>query len=122
MIYLPETSRKYPVITTSSGVRRRRFSGKMRVIFIRKTPASYKWAYIAPLIRAVVMSENSTSKLVLLFGVFLFLLNFPLLVIFDREELLWGVPKLFFYLFFVWAVLITLVFGVVRQLRTKRRR
>lgn len=67
------------------------------------------------------MSEDSTTQLVLAFAVFFLLLNFPLLAIFDSATLFLGVPKLYFYLFFVWLGLILVVFWMVRGWRKDRR-
>ena len=40
-------------------------------------------------------------------------LNFPLLSLFSREELVFGVPVLFFYLFLFWLVFVILIAWVV---------
>ena len=67
------------------------------------------------------MSDDSATKLMLAFAAFFLLLNFPLLAIFDRQTLLWGVPSLYFYLFFVWLGLIVVVFWIVHNRRKDRR-
>ena len=54
--------------------------------------------------------ENAKGRR--LVGVFLlgcFLLNYPILSLFNLEKLLFGVPLLYCYMFFVWAALIGLV-------------
>ena len=63
--------------------------------------------------------ENKKSKR--LMGVCLLgwvLLNYPILSLFDRPSLLFGIPVLFLYVFFSWACLIVLIYmGTRTRLR-----
>jgi hypothetical protein len=62
------------------------------------------------------MADQRGGKLVITFVLFLFLLNFPILSIVDKRELIAGFPKLYFYLFFIWfSLIIAIVFIVLRQ-------
>lgn len=61
------------------------------------------------------MADDRHAKLLITFGLFLFLLNFPMLAIVDRAELWFGVPALYFYFFFVWALLIVVIASIVRK-------
>ena len=63
------------------------------------------------------MSDDRGSQLIILVLVFVVLLNYPVLQIFDREELWLGMPVLYFYLFFIWLMLIVVVGLVVRKKR-----
>ncbi len=61
------------------------------------------------------MADDRRSKLLIVFVVFLVLLNFPVLSIFDRPVSPSGGPALYFYLFFIWLSLIVVVGLVVRK-------
>jgi predicted tellurium resistance membrane protein TerC len=61
------------------------------------------------------MADDRRSKLLIVFGLFVLLFNFPVLAIVDRAELWFGLPALYFYLFFVWSVLIVTVGLIVRK-------
>jgi hypothetical protein len=51
------------------------------------------------------------GKLVILLGIFaFFLLNYPLLQIFNRDVFFGGIPLLVFYLFGVWLLAIVIIF------------
>jgi len=63
------------------------------------------------------MADDRSSQLIILFLVFVVLLNAPILQIFDRKELWFGMPALYFYLFFIWLVLIVVVGLIVRKKR-----
>lgn len=63
----------------------------------------------------VSMADDRSSKLLIVFVVFLVLLNFPVLSIFDRADHYFGQPALFFYLFFIWLSLIVVVGLIVRN-------
>ena len=67
--------------------------------------------------------ENKKSKR--LMGVCLLgwvLLNYPILSLFDRPVLLFGIPVLFLYVFFAWACLIVLIYlGTRTRLQTTDR-
>lgn len=60
------------------------------------------------------MQNNRTARLILLFAVFLLLLNYPLTAIFDQPGHLFGFPKMYFYLFFIWLLFIILVAWISR--------
>ena len=60
--------------------------------------------------------ENKKSKR--LMGVFFLgcvLLNYPLLSLFNRPLILFGIPLLYLYMFAVWASLIVLIFLATRM-------
>ena len=62
--------------------------------------------------------ENKKSKR--LMGVCLLgciLLNYPILSLFNRPTLFFGIPALYFYMFAAWAVLIALIYLVTRSRR-----
>ena len=61
------------------------------------------------------MADDRRGKLLITFGLFVLLFNFPVLAIVDKAELWFGLPALYFYLFFVWSVLIVTVGLVVRK-------
>jgi hypothetical protein len=67
--------------------------------------------------RLFAMSDDRSSQLIILFLVFVVLLNYPVIQIFDRRELWFGIPALYFYFFFTWLVLIVVVGLVVRKKR-----
>jgi hypothetical protein len=61
------------------------------------------------------MADDRKAKLAVVFILFLLLLNFPILHIFDRQSIWMGMPVLYFYLFFVWLILIVVVGLIVRK-------
>lgn len=62
-----------------------------------------------------IMADDRKTKLAVVFILFLLLLNYPLLRIFDKQQLWMGMPVLYFYLFFVWLILIVAVGLIVRK-------
>ena len=64
-----------------------------------------------------IMSDDRSSHLVILFLIFVALINYPVLQIFDRQELWLGMPALYFYFFFIWLALIVVVGLIVRKKR-----
>jgi len=54
------------------------------------------------------------AKLVLLFVIGGFVLNFPVLAIFNRGDILAGIPVLYLYLFGVWLAAIVAVWVLAR--------
>lgn len=66
-----------------------------------------------------LMVNDRITKLAMVSMVFFLLLNFPLLTIFDKQSMIWGVPALFFYLFAVWVIMIAFVFWIVRHRKEK---
>ena len=49
-------------------------------------------------------------RLVGLFLLGMLLFNFPLLCLFNRPSLLWGIPVLYLYLFCAWTLIVFLMF------------
>ena len=69
-----------------------------------------------PLPAAQPATEKSLRERLLalaIFGVLAF--NYPLLSLFDRPALVWGIPLLYLYLFSVWALLLLLLYRVMRR-------
>jgi hypothetical protein len=54
------------------------------------------------------------TRLISLFLLGCLLLNYPLLSLFNLPRLIWGIPLVYAYIFFVWAMLIVLVGFAVR--------
>jgi hypothetical protein len=65
------------------------------------------------------MSNDRSSKLIIVFIGFLVLLNYPIISIFDQKKLWMGFPVLYFYLFFLWLLIIVAV-GLIVQAKQKR--
>lgn len=62
------------------------------------------------------MKERLTNeKLVFFSAIFCVLLCYPILSIFNRSSLIWGIPTLYLYLFLAWVFIITILFYVVRK-------
>lgn len=61
------------------------------------------------------MASDRSSTLIIVFILFLLLLTYPILGIFDESRLVWGMPLQFFYFFFIWLALIVVVALVVRK-------
>lgn len=61
------------------------------------------------------MSDERSSKLLIVFAVFLALFNYPLLEIVDKRQLWFGFPALYFYMFLVWAIMIYVIARIVRR-------
>jgi hypothetical protein len=62
---------------------------------------------------------SRTEKLLILTGtIFFFLLNYPLIQIFNVQTLVIGVPLTIFYLFFVWILAIICLFLFGQWLRS----
>jgi hypothetical protein len=57
------------------------------------------------------------SRLVALFALGLALFNYPLLALFDRAEIAFGIPVLYLYIFCAWALLIALLSLVIERPR-----
>ena len=57
-----------------------------------------------------IMSKDNAYKLGSLFAIALLLLNFPLIRIFSKDGLLFGIPILFLYIFVVWLLIIVITF------------
>lgn len=55
------------------------------------------------------------QQLVVLFLLGCLLFNYPLLSIFSREGLIWGIPILYVYIFIAWAGLIALMAIVIER-------
>jgi hypothetical protein len=61
------------------------------------------------------MADDRSSRLLIVFVIFFLLMNYPILGIFDKSELKFGLPVLYFYLFFIWLALIVVVALIVRN-------
>jgi hypothetical protein len=55
------------------------------------------------------------ARLIAVAALALMLFNFPLLAVFDLDRLVFGVPVLWAYLFFVWGAVIVLAAWVGRS-------
>ena len=62
-----------------------------------------------------IMSDDRSGKLVIVFMVALLLLNYPLIGLVDKKELLVGLPKLYLYLFIVWVAIILAIRQIVNS-------
>ena len=60
-------------------------------------------------------SEISSERIVILFILGILLFSPPFILIFDKPELVAGIPSLFLYLIVAWAVLIALMMLVVER-------
>jgi len=61
------------------------------------------------------MRQQSREYIVILFIVGVLALNYPMLELFNRPWLLFGIPVLYLYLYLVWLVLILLLIVVVER-------
>lgn len=61
------------------------------------------------------MADGRSEKLLVVFVVFLLLFNYPLLTIFDRQEMWLGLPVLYSYMFFVWAAIIVTLRIIIKR-------
>lgn len=57
------------------------------------------------------------QRLVAAFVLGVLLLTYPLLSLFNREQMLFGIPVLYIYIFVVWALLIGLFAFIVERRR-----
>jgi hypothetical protein len=55
------------------------------------------------------------QRLAALFLVGCLLFNYPLLSLFSRDGLVWGIPLLYVYIFITWALLIGLMAVVIER-------
>jgi hypothetical protein len=55
------------------------------------------------------------KKLGGLFAIFFLLFNYPLLTIFQRNGLIWGIPRTYFALFSLWLLMIVLMAWLVES-------
>ena len=58
---------------------------------------------------------NRRNRLIALFLFGYFLLNNPILSLFNLPRMVWGIPLLFGYIFGVWLLLIVLTMLIVRS-------
>lgn len=65
------------------------------------------------------MADERRSKLMVTFAAFWVLLNYPILSIVDKQARCFGLPVLYFYLFFVWLSLIVAIGLIVSQKHKK---
>jgi hypothetical protein len=66
-------------------------------------------------------TDKQVLKLFLLGILAMFLLNFPLISLAGKPTLLWGIPRLYVYVFGVWAILWILVFILVKDRSFRRK-
>lgn len=66
--------------------------------------------------KSVVKSQNERLIALLVAGALA--LSFPLLSLFIRFSLVFGIPLLYFYLFFVWALIIVSSFLIMNSKRS----
>ena len=59
--------------------------------------------------------SRRSERLIALFVIAFLLFNYPLLSLFARDTLVFGVPLLYAYLFVVWAVIIALTGWILRR-------
>lgn len=59
--------------------------------------------------------NNLNGRLLGIFFLGCLLFNYPIFSLVNRDQLLFGLPLLYVYLFAVWGVLIALVFWVIRK-------
>ena len=55
------------------------------------------------------------QQLIALFLVGCLLFNYPLLALFSRDGLVWGIPMLYVYIFIAWAALVGLMAIVIER-------
>lgn len=63
----------------------------------------------------MIRIDQKGARLVALFILGALLMNYPLLTLFNRTRLIFGIPALYLYLFVSWAALIAMV-GLASQL------
>ncbi|MFD0862209.1 hypothetical protein ACFQ1M_08305 [Sungkyunkwania multivorans] len=61
------------------------------------------------------MKKRHEQKLVVLSLTLLFLLNVPLVMIFDQEASFFGFPSIYFFIFLLWAVAILVSFLILKR-------
>ena len=61
------------------------------------------------------MADDRKGKMLILFICAGLALSYPLLNVADKKELLWGFPKLYLYLFGVWALIIVLIKQILNK-------
>jgi hypothetical protein len=66
------------------------------------------------------MRSDRSARLILLFFLFLLWFNYPILSIFDRQELWGGLPSLYLYLFLTWLLFIVSIVRIVQSGGKKR--
>ena len=57
--------------------------------------------------------SKQNKRLIALFFLGYLLFNYPLMALFNLQEVVWGIPLLYAYLFGVWVLLIVLVILIV---------
>lgn len=65
--------------------------------------------------------DKQVLKLFLLGILAMFLFNFPLISLPGKPVLLWGIPRLYVYIFGIWVLLLIVVFVIVREKPRKRK-
>jgi len=67
------------------------------------------------------MTKNFTERYAALFILAALLFNPPIMSIFNSDQLVFGVPLLFLYLFGAWSLIIGLNACIVRKISIERR-
>lgn len=57
------------------------------------------------------------KKLLGVFALFVLLFNYPLLTIFQREGLVWGMPRIYVSLFSLWLLMIIVLAWLIERRR-----
>ncbi|MEW6220744.1 MAG: hypothetical protein AB1634_14600 [Thermodesulfobacteriota bacterium] len=68
---------------------------------------------LPPSARRPPAASRRSERLVVVAAAGALLLNYPLLALFSKPGLVWGVPTLYLYIFVVWALVIGLIALVV---------
>ncbi len=61
------------------------------------------------------MSYNRNAKLIGLFMLMVLLFNFPILPLFGKQQLIFGLPVLYVYIFVVWLAIIVAVYFIFHK-------
>lgn len=65
---------------------------------------------------------RKSSILLLLFFVMLLTFNFPVLAIFNKAALHWGVPVLYLYVFGIWGLSISILILLMEQRQSLKKK
>ena len=78
----------------------------------REKPSAERWNARKPVLR------RQNERLIALLIAGALALSFPLLSLFIRFSIVFGIPLLYFYLFFVWALIIVSSFLIMKDKRS----
>ncbi len=65
--------------------------------------------------KAIAKRSGRGQRLICVFLLGVVLFNFPILALFNVTETIFGIPVLFAYLFFAWALLILLIYVAIER-------